>query len=732
MIADTGISSDQTVDRSWVPSESTALGQTPVPVNPSLLAKASGFPSLEGLTQSTLHQYRTVIDAVPALIFFKDAHNRIITANRAAATSLGLTVETMQGVSTYDLYPDEAARYHQDDLDVICSGKPKYGIVEPYRDKTGQKHWMKTDKVPYSDEQGNIVGVVVFSVDLTDTIEAKEIIEQSEAKYRQIVETAMEGIVVLDKTHRLTFVNQRFAEMTGYEVHELLGRSMVELTISCQTSQIETALSRRRRGLKEIYETQLLRKDGQPLWVMIAANPLGNSEGNYQGCLKMITDITERKRMEESIQETLAREKVIRHIVELISHSFDVHTILSQMAHEIGTYFKADRCVILRYCRDGEDTTIDVSSQYRSSEQLPLIPNSDVPNVVKPLCPPGLTETFSSVYLNESNMARMTENDPTGVWRHFCEKYRIQSALVLEIFYRGQLYGKIALHQCFSQRQWQDSEVQFLQDIAVHVANALFQAESYQAEQEDKHRIEVENERKRTFISNLSHEFKTPLHAILGFSQILQEQESQNLTSKQNKYLTNIMLSAEHMLRMVQDLLDISRIEAGRIELYREYIYLDMMSQEIANLFDQMARCHSVSLNFQVPPDMPPIYADPNRFRQILFNLLSNAIKYNKPGGSVNVSFAQSEAGILVAEIEDTGIGIPKNRQQELFTEFCHLATEARSPESTGLGLALTKKLIELQGGSIHITSTEGIGTRVSFTLPCAGPLQSGEVKKTV
>ena len=131
-------------------------------------------------------EQQVIFNSVPAMIWYKDSHNRILRVNKAAAASIGLAIEEVEGKSTYDLYPDEAAQYHQDDLEVIATGKPKLGIIEPYQTGIGYKRWVRTDKIPYLDESGNVIGVIVFAVDITDCLDrfARRLGEKSAKRNR--------------------------------------------------------------------------------------------------------------------------------------------------------------------------------------------------------------------------------------------------------------------------------------------------------------------------------------------------------------------------------------------------------------------------------------------------------------------------------------------------------------------------------------------------------------------
>lgn len=229
-------------------------------------------------------EQQTLLDLIPAMVWYKDAHNRILRTNRRAAESINKTVAEVEGQSTYDLYPDEAEKYHQDDLEVIVSGRPKLGIVELYRTGPGEKRWVQTDKVPYRDVDGTVLGVLVFAQDITDRKRAEEALRESEERLRIIVESSPNGIVMVNEEGTIVLVNAALAALFGYEEQELLGQS-VDLLVPErlrdrhpeQRRAFFDAPSPRRMGSDR--ELMGLRKDGTEFPIEIGLAPLSTAAG---------------------------------------------------------------------------------------------------------------------------------------------------------------------------------------------------------------------------------------------------------------------------------------------------------------------------------------------------------------------------------------------------------------------------------------------------------------------
>ncbi len=243
-----------------------------------------------------------------------------------------------------------------------------------------------------------------------------------------------------------------------------------------------------------------------------------------------------------------------------------------------------------------------------------------------------------------------------------------------------------------------------------------------QALKESKESAEDANRKKSQFLANMSHELRTPLNAVIGYSQMMDKGVSGELSDKQKKYAHNIYVSGRHLLDMVNDLLDIAKIEAGRINLDLDKVSVSSLIEELKDVFFPMAEEKDVSLTFEVGPDLTQVISDPARLKQIFINLISNAIKFNKPNGNVIVRLYQEESNgkfWFVGQVEDTGIGIPQDKIGNLFTEFYQIdSTASRKYEGTGLGLALTKHLVELHRGTITVTSEEGVGSCFTFRFP--------------
>jgi signal transduction histidine kinase len=267
--------------------------------------------------------------------------------------------------------------------------------------------------------------------------------------------------------------------------------------------------------------------------------------------------------------------------------------------------------------------------------------------------------------------------------------------------------------------------------LAVEVRYAAQRLESQNAVLEEQHRelsrlnaeLDQANKLKDQFLANVSHELRTPLNSVIGFSDLLLTMVSDEspLTDTQRDYLDTIARNGRHLLELINELLDLSKIAAGRMELRREPVVVDALLREAADTVRAQLEARKHTLAIELPGDHVAVSADRGRVRQVLLNLLSNAIKFSTDGGRITLSARPEDAGGVRMAVSDTGIGIAPGDQQKLFQEFVQLDGGAsRRYEGTGLGLALSKRLVELHGGAIGVDSELGKGSTFWFTIPGA------------
>jgi signal transduction histidine kinase len=312
--------------------------------------------------------------------------------------------------------------------------------------------------------------------------------------------------------------------------------------------------------------------------------------------------------------------------------------------------------------------------------------------------------------------------------------YSPRSFLVMPLESPRRLVGALTLARREVQ-PFTNIEQALMQIISSQAAISIDNARLYSAQQRQvteiaaqKRELEIANAQiaeisrlKSEFLANMSHELRTPLNAILGFSEILKD-NLVDLTAEQNhECLQNIHTSGKHLLELVNDVLDLSKIEAGRMELsYDRFGVFDAV-KEVHNVIRSLSERRDIDLSIRIEPSVLEVRADKSKFKQVLYNLLSNAIKFTAQGGRVWVS-GRSDNGELVIDVGDTGVGIPPEHHRRIFDEFYQLdSATTRQVEGTGLGLSLTRRLVDLHRGSISLESEPGKGSVFTFRLPLGG-----------
>ena len=299
----------------------------------------------------------------------------------------------------------------------------------------------------------------------------------------------------------------------------------------------------------------------------------------------------------------------------------------------------------------------------------------------------------------------------------YARKYGHHTMLAVPLLREGKPHGVMFLRRT-EVRPFADKQVTLSLTFADQAAIAIENVRLFREIQEKTRQLEIADKHKSEFLANMSHELRTPLNAIIGFSEVLQARMFGELNEKQADYLSDIHESGKHLLSLINDILDLSKIEAGRMELEPSEFDLPAALHNALTLVRERAQRHGIALGVTIDPAVQVIRADERKVKQIVLNLLSNAVKFTPDGGRVDVR-ARTDTDNVEVSVSDTGIGIAKQDQETVFEEFRQVGRDyTRKAEGTGLGLALSKRFIELHGGSIRVESEPGKGSTFTFTLP--------------
>ncbi len=420
------------------------------------------------------------------------------------------------------------------------------------------------------------------------------------------------------------------------------------------------------------------------------------------------------------LQHQAQREQVLNQLGQAINSSLDPDHILQEIVDRTGESFRVDR--VLMFTINEE---ISVRNEWLANPSIPSLINqtfsaSDWTDLADPDSEFNQGRTFyvfDMAQLIATPGRQLQVNDGQTL-----------SVLCAPIFIHEKLFGALSLHTTTCYRTFTAEEVQFLQRIAAQTAIALYNAQSYeyleqlvqqrtQELEQEKLISEAANRAKTEFLTTMSHELRTPLNAVLGLSQVLQREIFGSLSAKQLEYINHIHSSGEHLLMLINDILDLAKVEAGRETLVPTVVAAHDLCDYCLAMMREQATLQGLELISRLDADAKFCTADERRLKQMLLNLLSNAVKFT-PAGTVFLTVRKEPQGISFA-VADTGIGIPADKLNLLFQPFSQLDGQlTRRYPGTGLGLALTRKLARLHGGDITVSSVLGTGSEFTLFLP--------------
>jgi PAS domain S-box-containing protein len=488
-----------------------------------------------------------------------------------------------------------------------------------------------------------------------------------------------------------------------------------------------------------VCEHRLLDAQGNPHWFLSRGQTVFDDNGKAIRATGTINDIAERKQAEELLRQQSERESLLLKITRRIRQSFNLEEIFADAVTEIRLSLNTDRVGIFKF---------DPDSNFNDGE---FIAESVLPEFTSALAVKVHDHCFGDQYAAFYEQGRIQDipdiynANLTDCHIKVLSQFQIRANLVLPLNNANQLWGLVCIHQCDSPRIWQAIEIDLLQQITNQLAIAIQQSTLFMQLQlelkerqhaealltETNQRLAISNEdlvratkMKDEFLANMSHELRTPLNSILGMNEALQDQVFGVVNERQTKALRTVEGSATHLLALINDILDVSKIESGQVTLDLTPTGINALAQSSLAFIKQQAHAKRIQVINQIPPNLPKLILDERRIRQVLINLLNNAVKFTPEGGTITLEVSQilgkaEETSYLSFAVIDTGIGISAENISKLFQPFIQIDSALnRQYIGTGLGLALVKRIAELHGGRVRLTSEVGVGSRFIVELP--------------
>ncbi|MTJ06642.1 GAF domain-containing sensor histidine kinase [Anabaena sp. UHCC 0204] len=456
--------------------------------------------------------------------------------------------------------------------------------------------------------------------------------------------------------------------------------------------------------------------------------------------------------IQNALKKQIAQEQLLNTVTTQIRKSLDLSVIMNTTITQVREFLELDRLVIYKfeYTKSKNQNILVNSQQYVrgvslsegciiyevcATEDIPSVLNYQEKNCLKPntQCWEKYRQGFT-LAVNDIEETYFLENCLVD----FLRKNQVRAKLAAPIIFEKKLWGLLIAHQCYTPRKWHENEKKFLTSVAEQLAIAIHQTELMQSLTQEKQTLEqrviertmalreallaaeAASRLRSEFLATMSHELLTPLTHVIGMSSTLLRWPLGELSPRQRNYLQTIHDSGEHLLTMINDILDLSQIEAGKTVLNILDFSLVKTAENTLESLQKKAKSENVTLqlDLQLNPAQDNFTADISRVEQILWNLLTNAIKFTPENGIVTLRI-WVEDHTAIFQIEDTGIGIPEEKIPLLFEKFQQLDTPYRRRyEGTGLGLALTKQLVELHRGRIEVESTVGMGSIFTVWIP--------------
>jgi PAS domain S-box-containing protein len=502
-------------------------------------------------------------------------------------------------------------------------------------------------------------------------------LEASENGFRQLFEQAPIGMAIVGVDNRFKQANATLCDMLGYRAEELTGTTPLDITHPEDRERSRNLADAMNGKSRSSIEKRYIRKTGEPVWTTRTACAIRDEAGNADHFLMMVEDISDRKHAEAALGESQRRLETALAANQLIMDN--------------------SQDVICTVNAEGRFITVSAASSALWGYTPAELVGREYIEFVHP-DDKRQTSLFAEELMRGANQ------------KDFVNRYVRKDGSLVDVLWSV---------------SWSERE-----KTVFCVAHDVTQRARTEKElREAKEEADRANHAKSEFLSRMSHELRTPLNAILGFGQLLERQKP---TEAQRTRIHYILSAGRHLLNLINEVLDISRIEAGNLQLSLEPVSVTEVLHETLELMRPLTADRSIALTVatQFDPEAH-VLGDRQRFKQVLLNLLSNAVKYTPVGGAVTVSGSSSGEGLTRIDIADTGAGIPADKLSRLFTPFDRLGAEQSPVEGTGLGLALSQRLMHAMHGTVGVNSTPGKGSTFWIELPTVeSPLRRLDAQK--
>jgi PAS domain S-box-containing protein len=629
---------------------------------------------------------------------------------------------------------------------VILSGKNfKAELIN--RKKNGERYNVQQTITPIRDERGVITHFISTCKDMTERRQAEEQIN-FQAHLLSVVGNA---VIATDMQGQVTYWNPAAEKLYGWSAGEALGRQIVELTPANQTrEQAQEIMSQLAQGRSWSGEFTVRRKDGSEFPAFVFDTPIVDADGRLTGIIGVSYDVSAHAQAEQQIKRRVIELEALYQSGIAFSQTFDPKEVGGKIIEVLSGRLEWHHAAVR--VRRGESREVELLAFSHTNEA------EDRARLQSSITQVGQGIVGWVIENGKSVRSGDLSGDP-----RYTETYAgMRSGLYVPIRIRDKIIGCISA-ESEAADAFTEADERLLSTLAAQAAAALESARLFQnlqgeltarrAAEEKLRALNVELEKrieertadlrqlnneleralriKDEFLANMSHELRTPLNAIIGLSESLIEQTVGALNERQAKYVGTIGESGQHLLYLINDILDLAKIEAGQVTLSREKVNISDVCQSSLRMIKQLALKKRLDVRFEMDVDPGMIWADERRLKQMIVNLLSNAVKFTPEGGSLGLqAHGDRENNSIKFVVWDMGIGIAEENLTRLFQPFVQLDSHlTRKEGGTGLGLALVAKMASLHGGSASVESQLGRGSRFTITLPWESAFNTGSLE---
>jgi PAS domain S-box-containing protein len=665
---------------------------------------------------------RALMENILDPIYFKDCQSRFTRVNQAHARALGAKdpAECI-GRSDADYFESEyALRWRCEDEEIVTSREPQIDKMERIRNPRGGLYWTSTTKVPMFDRGGQVSGIVGVSRDITALKNSEEMLREQNERSRMIIETAKDAFIGMDPDGSITTWNPQ-AELTfGWAAEEAMGRRLCDTVVApayreAHAHGVEHFLTTAQGSLlNRPIELVAIHRDGHEFPVEATVWPVrvaGACSFNA-----FVRDISERRRGEEASKKQTTLIQLLQSVTVAANGSSTIEHTAQVCLDRICSYTGWPvGHVYLRGCNSLAEPIsaglwhleedVRFAAFREVSERCCWAPGTGLPGC-------ALASRKPQWIVN------LADEEPLSERTRAADQAGLRSGFGFPILVDKKVIGVL---EFFSLQTVQPDEdlLAIMGQIGSQLGQVFIRQRAEEELRRAKASAESANRAKSEFLTTMSHEMRTPMNVILGMADLLSES---SLREEQRDYVRIFQKAGANLLDLINDILDLSKVESGHFELESVGFDLGDLLQKIIDLMESRAQDRGLHLALDLLPGLPlGLVGDPHRLRQILINLIGNALKFTERG-SVTLRVEPDpggEAGWLRFNVVDTGIGIALDKTEMIFDRFTQAdSSTTRQYGGTGLGLAISRGLVELMGGRIGCTSEVGKGSTFFFTAP--------------